>query len=167
MSNEVKSFVKLSWVIASIACFILPLMVIPIGSFEHWLSRAGKDMAFGMVILTFPSGLLSFLVLAFIFHVVFSIHDQPVSFYVLVWFGFFVTGYLQWFHVLPNLLNRQNLTTLGLAQTEALPEGQKRRRASRSRRRSRHAPQTQLGDKSVLPFDVIRRTPIEKVISDS
>jgi hypothetical protein len=168
MSNEVKSFVKLSWVVASIACFILPLLVIPIGGFDHWLDRAGEDMAVGMAILTFPAGLFCGFILVLFFSTFFASHSQPSSFYVLLWFGFFVTGYLQWFHLLPYLLDRQNLTTLGLAQTEALPEGKTRRRASRSRRRSRHAPPPpQLADKSVLPFDAVRRTPLEKVISDS
>jgi hypothetical protein len=86
-----------------------------------------------------------------------------------LWFGFFVTGYLQWFHLLPHLLNKQNrhhkhgFTTLGLEQDEEASVSSKRHRP---RRRHKPAP-AQLNDKQVARFEELRRTPLERVIGES
>ncbi len=168
MSKDIKTFLKYSWIAASVACFILPLLLIPLDELGHWPGDAAGDMTLGMFILNFPVGLLYLIVLSLIFYI-FSphLHDLPVSFYVLLWFGFFVTGYLQWFHLLPHFFNRQkSLTTLGLSNIE-VEKGERKRRRRTSRARKRKAPQAQIESKPVLQFEQPPRTPLEKVISEN
>ena len=167
MSVDGKTFLKLAWVMASASCFIFPLILIPFDNLHSWTGQVAADMIFGMLILSFPSSLLYLLAVGCVYYM-FSPFELPVTFYVLLWFGFFVTGYLQWFHFLPDLLNRQNssngqsLTTLGLGEGKDAGQGNKRRRA----RRRRRASQTQLADKQVLQFEEIRLTPLERVIGE-
>ncbi|MBV9209035.1 MAG: hypothetical protein JOZ52_00315, partial [Acidobacteria bacterium] len=113
MSFDGKTFLKLSWVLACVSCFIFPLILIPFDGLHSWTRTVLADMGFGMLILAFPSGLLYLLAVGVLVYM-FSPNELPVSFYVLLWFGFFVTGYMQWFHLLPHFLNRQGLTTLNL-----------------------------------------------------
>jgi hypothetical protein len=164
--EDLKTFLKCSWMVASVACFVLPLLLIPVNELGHWPADAAGDMTLGMFILAFPLGLLYLLILCLIFYVLSpSVHDIPVSFYVLLWFGFFVAGYLQWFHLLPYLFNRQkNLTTLGLSNIE-VEKGERKRRRRTSR--PRKASQAQIESKPVLQFEPPRRTPLEKVISEN
>ncbi len=167
MSVDGKTFLKLAWVMASAACFIFPLLLIPFDNLHSWTGQITGDMIFGMVVLTFPAGLLYLLAVGCVLFML-SPSELPVSFYVLLWFGFFVTGYLQWFHFLPDLLERrslsskQSLTTLGLSEGNDKGKGDKSRRA----RRRRRASQTQLTDRQVLQFEETRLTPLERVISE-
>ncbi len=153
--------------LASVACFILPLFLITPERFSHWMSvaAAAEDMGIGMFVLSFPFGLLFMLAAVFIFYALAPHpHNLPVSFYVLLWFGFFVGGYLQWFHLVPHIFNRQpdSLTTLGLSEIEAPKTNRKRRR-----RRAHKPSQPLLESKPVLQFEGARRTPLERVISDN
>jgi|GEM_PF-6748800 len=168
MSKDIKTFLKYSWIAASVACFIIPLLVIPEEGFKHWPVEAESDMGFGMFVLAFPVSLLYMLLLAVVFYLLAPSHyDLPASFYVLLWLGFFVTGYLQWFHLLPYFFNHQkSITTLGLTNIEAEKvERKQRRRTTRSR--GRKASQAQIESKPVVQFEEPRRTPLEKVISEN
>ncbi|MBV9958728.1 MAG: hypothetical protein JO360_09920 [Acidobacteria bacterium] len=163
MSADTKTFLKLAWTLAAIGCFIFPLILIPSSdSVPGWVERASVDMSFGMLVLSFPAGLLYLLAVAFLLHA-FMPFNVPVSLYVVLWFGFFVMGYLQWFHLLPGRFRREGLTTLGLDEKEAVATS---RRPHRPRRRRKSAP-AQLTEKQVLPFEATRRTPLERVISES
>jgi hypothetical protein len=169
MGVDGKTFLKLAWVLASISCFIFPLLLIPFDNLHSWTGQITRDMMVGMVFLSLPMSLLYLLAVGCVVYLL-APFDMPVSFYVLLWFGFFVTGYLQWFHLLPHLLNRpngidgQSLTTLGLDNGKEANAAKKRHRQSRSRRRK--AAPAQLDNKQVLQFDEIRRTPLERVIGD-
>jgi hypothetical protein len=168
MSKDIKTFLKYSWIAASIACFIIPLLVIPEEGFKHWPVEAEGDMGFGMFVMAFPASMLYMLFLALVFYLIASSHyDLPASFYVLLWLGFFVTGYLQWFHLLPYFFNRQkSFMTLGLSNIE-VEKGERKRRRRTSRSRKRKASQAQIESKPVLQFEQPRRTPLEKVISEN
>ena len=163
MSADSKTFLKLAWTLAAIGCFIFPVILIPYdGSPQQWIRQVTADMFFGLTVLSFPAGLLCYFLLASVFYL-FSPFDWPVSFYVLLWFGCFVAGYLQWFHFVPSRFKRERLTTLGLDETAATG---KARRPHRSRRRRKAAP-AQLDEEQVLSFEAARRTPLERVISES
>lgn len=165
MSDDIKIFLKCTWVMASIACFVLPLLMSPEDGFRQWLVDAQGDMGVGMFFMAFPISILYMLVLAAIFYVLSpSPYDMPSSLYVLLWLGFFLSGYLQWFHLVPHFFNRQkSLTTLGLAQTEFTEKVQRKRRPPRRRKRK----PAQLESKPVLQFEPQRRTPLERIINEN
>jgi len=165
-----KTFLKLAWTLASIFCFILPLLVIPFDDWHGLVGRVGPDMSFGMLILTFPMGVL-YLVAALIVYDVFFTSQLPVSALVLLWFGFFVTGYVQWFYLLPLLLDKhsslrsRSITTLGLEKGSE--RNTKRKKHSHKRVRKARTAVAQMDSRQVLQFDEIRRTPLERVISEA
>jgi hypothetical protein len=124
-------------------------------------------MTIGMVILSAPASLFVIVGVAFIlFFSAPPFHTIPVSVFGLLWFSFFVAGYLQWFHLLPNLLNRtkSGLTTLGLTTPQPAEKRGRRRRRGRARKELSPA---SCETTPILSFDSARRTPLEKVISDS
>ena len=133
MSVDGKTFLKLAWVDG-----------VPHRCLDHMYKQpiaVTRDMLFGMVVLSFPAGILYLLAVGCILFLL-SPFELPVSLYVLLWFGFFVAGYLQWFHLLPQLLrkhngiNGQSVTTLGLDKIEAAVTAKKRRRPSRAHLRA-------------------------------
>jgi hypothetical protein len=167
MNNDAKIFLRCAWIAASVSCFLLPIVLLPVDGDGHWPSKVAGDMTIGMLILSAPASLLVIAAVAIIL-LMFAppFYNLPVSLYGLLWFSFFVAGYLQWFHLLPDLANRtKSLTTLGLNTPQPV---EKRRR---QRRRRQRAPK-ELGPASFEPtpalqFDSARRSPLEKVISDS
>jgi hypothetical protein len=170
MSVDSKRFLKFAWILASVACFVIPTVIIPFDNARGWLGRVGPDMVFGMLVLSFPVGALLLLAVAYLVDIFMPI-ELPISMYVLLWFCFFVTGYFQWFHLLPRLLDKfsgstsRSLTTLGLEKNGAVRCRHERKHRRRSSRRAIVAPQ--VDETQVLQFHEIRRTPLERVIGNS
>lgn len=115
-------------------------------------------MILGMFVFSFPASIL-FALFAIVFSEMFPPYDLPVATYLLLWFGFFLTGYVQWFCVIPNLGKRQPFITLGLGTSEERKASKRKRRRRRGRRNRLH--------NAVIPIlDEAGRTPLERVISD-
>lgn len=172
MISDSKTFLKITWTLASVSCLLFPLLVTPFYQDDYiqgWLRRITGEMLFGMLVLTFPLGVF-YLIAILILASTFMPRELPVSSYVLMWFGFIVVGYMQWFHLLPKLLDRKNkinnqsLTTLGLERSSESVSKKKRRRRTRARRHV--SVPAELEAKNVLEFDISRHSPLERVISD-
>ena len=140
MISDTKTFLKVTWTLASVSCFLLPVLLTPFYQEDYvqgWLRRVSAEMLFGMLVLTFPLGVFYVIAVLILASTVFP-NEFPVSAYVLMWFGFFVVGYMQWFHLLPKLLDRKNreknqtLTTLGLEMCTESRAKKKRRRRTRA-----------------------------------
>jgi hypothetical protein len=172
MISDSKTFLKITWTLASVSCFLFPLFVTPFYQEDYgqgWLRRVTAEMLFGMLVLTFPLGVF-YLIAILILASTFMPRELPISSYVLMWFGFVVIGYMQWFHLLPSLLDRRNktnnqsLTTLGLERSSESGARKKRRRRTRARRHV-NVP-AELEARNILEFDISRHSPLERVISD-
>jgi hypothetical protein len=158
MSNQELTFSRYIWLIGCTACFILPILVSPLSDSHDLLHDAIEGMTFAMFVLSFPGSLL-FTLVAAIFFLMFSPFDLPVATYLLLWFGFFVTGYVQWFWAFPELFQKRQLISLGLSRCEEIT-------VSKRRRRNHLCHETH--DRIAIPHhDVIGRTPLERVIGDS
>lgn len=160
MFKDSKAIIRYAWLLGCVACFILPLLLTPVGDSDslHWVHMAIEDMTFAMFILSFPCSIAFVLVVA-IYFLMFSPYDMPIASYLLLWLGFFVTGYVQWFWVLPELRQKRQLITLGLTQSAE-------RKAVKKRRRRKRAPRARLNSSPIPQLDAIGRTPLERVIGD-
>jgi hypothetical protein len=59
MISDSKTFLKVTWTLASVSCFLFPLVVTPYYYEDYaqgWLRRVSAEMLFGMLVLTFPAG---------------------------------------------------------------------------------------------------------------
>jgi hypothetical protein len=160
MFKHSKAIIKYAWLLACVACFILPLLLTPVGDSDslHWVHMAIEDMTFVMFILSFPCS-VGFVLVAAIYFLMFSPYDMPIASYLLLWLGFFVTGYVQWFWVLPELRQKRQLITLGLTHSEE-------RKAVKKRRRRKRAHRARFNSSPIPQLDAIGRTPLERVIGD-
>jgi hypothetical protein len=158
MSNRHVSFAKYIWVLGCTACLTLPVLVSPVND-SHALSfDAIEEMAFAMFVFSFPGSLI-FSMVAAIFFLMFSPFDLPVATYLLLWFGFFVTGYVQWFWVVPELFQKRQLISLGLGRLDEIEASKCRRPKRVNPARIDHVP--------ILHRDEEGRTPLERVIRDN
>lgn len=158
MGKQETSFIKIAWIATSAACFVLPLVLTPAFETRRLIVVAGEEMLVAMFVLSFPCSLV-FVLLAATVLSMFSPYELPVASYLLLWFGFFLTGYVQWFRLVPALGRKRQFITLGLGKTETPKVKKKRRRRKRQRQRRLH-------EATTLILDAAGRTPIERVIGD-
>lgn len=161
MKTNYKQNIKFIWILASFAVLLL--------RFDQCFESAsncrveGGDMFFAMFCLSFPGSLLYLIFLALIFDPIAAF--TPLH-YFLLWGGAFIVGYLQWFWVVPRLLQGQGMTTLGLLQSGAstVCRAVSQHPSSGARRRKHSA---RLKGRRVAPFDETGRTPLERAISNN
>ena len=104
-------FIKYAWILLAITVFRL-FLGSHLNNEDSWFA-AEMSMSYGMLILSFPSGLLYFMLAGLIFD---SIHFYTPASYFLIWFGTFIVGYLQWFWLIPYLSRQKEITKLGITQ---------------------------------------------------
>lgn len=156
-----KQVIPLAWILTSLAIFLLCFDSCLIN--ENNCFRAGDYMLGCMILITFPCGLLYPLVLSMFFNSI-SVYD-PFA-YFLLWLGAFAVGYLQWFVLLPRLFSRNEITTLGIAQSAPLSKKRKKGRKAHKPGRNRIHP-VQSESHLAAQWDEGGRTPLERVINDS
>jgi hypothetical protein len=161
MKINYKQNLKFIWILLCVAVLFFHLDECL--EWESGCDLAGERMFSAMFLLSFPGSLLYLVFLALTFETV-NVHTPLL--YILLWGGAFTVGYLQWFRVLPSLLNRPEMTTLGLAQTRAaIVSGTGGQRATRSRRKRKRV--AWLKGARVVHFDDTGRTPLERVINNN
>lgn len=151
--KEWKLILKCIWFVANLAILLLGLGACVLEP-TCWYARYNFQPL--MIWLSFPSGLL------FFFFADSLIDVYPPIDYSLVSLGIFIVGYAQWFHVVPRLLGKPEITTLSLATTKQTAAQEQP--SSRSSSRCRTAVQER--QSRIVPFDSKGRTPLERVISD-
>ena len=99
---------RILWIIASIAMLIVTLLF-----YNPTLGRdADLLMVYGMLFLCFPSGFLvaglfaSLAILEESLKIPFLNMDYGSMSIFIIWFCFFVVGYIQWFKLLPFLIDK-------------------------------------------------------------
>lgn len=175
-SENRKVFLRL-WLLVSGIAFILPLWLAPCASIH--CTDATDAMFLAMLILSFPSSLIFIVLLVFAGPSPLTSYEPGL--YLLLWAGFFMTGYLQWCMVAPRFFGRRQMITLGIseraktvaqqnASTPALPPVQ----TTKPTESIRPEPQPEPAQRIVKPaatatttkhFDERGRTPLERVLS--
>lgn len=105
-----------------------------------------------MILLSFPSGLVVFLVTWPFIDI-----NPPADFFLL-WLGVFLVGYFQWFHVVSNLAG--GIITLSLGQAQPIA-------AANTRLKNPVVHKTNVNRKSaarIRHFDTAGRSPLERAI---
>jgi hypothetical protein len=153
---------KFIWILLCVA-----VLFFHFGQCFEWESgcySAGERMFSLMFLLSFPGSLFYLVFLGVTFN---SVSASTPFLYFLIWGGAFAVGYFQWFGLLPYLLDRPEMTTLGLGLSGASNvsrTGSGRCSSSRRRRRRRRA--AWLRGARVIHFDETGRTPLERVINN-
>ena len=142
---------KAAWIVVAVTVLLIGLGTCLAG--ENPCFEAGMSMEGFMLLLSFPSSIL-FRLWFPVFYGVESIH-YPVD-YILVWLGFLLVGYLQWFVLIPRLFAAPVITSLALARKLGSKPASQRRRKRCARRFATH---------EIKPFDEQGKTPIERVFS--
>ena len=116
MKDRVKICLKTAWLVAAVAMLFMgtPMCV----ANGQACVQAGNTMLTSMFLLTFPTGVLFFLITT-IFVDTGRIY-QPSDF-VIVWFIMMCGGLLQWFLMVPGIFEGPGLTTLNLETPATLP----------------------------------------------
>ena len=116
MKDRVKICLKTAWLVAAVAMLFMgtPMCV----ANGPACVQAGNTMLTSMFLITFPTGVLFFLITT-IFVDAGRIY-QPSDF-VIVWFIMMCGGLLQWFLMVPGIFEGPGLTALNLETPSALP----------------------------------------------
>jgi hypothetical protein len=185
MKDQVKICLKTAWLVAAVAMLFMgtPMCV----ANGQACVQAGNTMLTAMFIITFPTGVLFFLITT-IFVDPSRIY-QPADF-VTAWFIMMCGGLLQWFLMVPGLFEGPGLTTLNLEKPATLtpvgsqdaqlplPEVIQAARVAQTTVTETPAPAQsrpvqlvskrirtpQKSIKSIASFDRTGRTPLERVI---
>jgi hypothetical protein len=151
--NKWKLILKCTWVAVNLAILLFGLGTCLL---EPTCWYAQNNFLPLMIWLSFPSGLLLFFFAGLI-----DVYT-PID-YSLVSLGVFIVGYAQWFHVVPRLLGRPEITTLSLARTKQTAEHEQPPLQVSSKRQT----SLQVQANRIVPFDNKGRTPLERVINDN
>ena len=158
MRIDHKQNIQYVWILLSVTVFLLCS-----GSCLDQASGctvAGENMLSVMLILSFPGGLLFFL-LSDLFFDIPSVYT-PISYFFL-WSGAFIIGYIQWFWIIPHLLGGREITTLGLTQGKAVDGRSPDKYSLRAQRPEQPA---YICASPALHFDEKGRTPLERAIGE-
>ena len=102
---------KIAWMAAEVALV----------GWAVWLQYQGRTeeqilVFYALNVLSFPAGLLFYMVFSGCMLLFDSSSAGPAADYaftILVWIGFFVAGYLQWFRLVPYLIRKTGAQTSG------------------------------------------------------
>jgi hypothetical protein len=123
---------------------------------DCWLPEAKFVPVLGL--LSFPSGPLFIVLNGIVVDSFQTIDVSPALFYSFECLGMTAVGYVQWFHVVPRLFGKPEITALSLNLLPATSAC--KQEAPRTR-----IPQPRVRVIPVTPFDEAGRTPLERVIN--
>jgi len=173
MRSKILRYLKIGWCVAALMILLMGTQVCT--ATDEACAAAGDTMFLFMLLLSFPTGIV-FLTISLIFVNAGGEH-YPAD-YILAWFIMAGAGCLQWFVVVPRLLDKPKFTLLDLravpvpvppiphltqppsqalvtaAQSPQIPPTLRGRRIRAPKRRNR-----------VPAFDSRGQTPLERVIN--
>src|SRR3989442_14082275 len=147
--------VKCAWLATNLTVWLLGLgscMTEP----HCWL--ANNSLLPILFLLSFPGSILFLIFNEVFIEIGIFIDGPPEMYYTFLSLGMITVGYLQWFHVLPALFGKQEVTVLSLNQPITISAGAQEITPKRSR-------PAQLKAMQVQPFDKAGRSPLERVIN--
>ena len=121
-----------------------------------WLARTSLLPI--LFVLSFPASIFFLIVNEVLLEIGVIIDASPAMHYTFLSLGAIATGYLQWFHVLPALCSKREVTVLSLNQPITTITGDQQIPPKASRRAQVKATQ-------VPAFDSAGRSPLERVIT--
>jgi hypothetical protein len=161
--------VKVAWTVAALVAL---LMYIGACSSNEACRPVGDTMLFFMGVVTFPAGLLCIILSVIVCGLLGG--EYPRSEFT-IWFLLVCGGCLQWYVVVPLLLEEPRLTLLNLhttlpipasaAATAAKPDLSIATPSTVSVIQAPRKPHARKRHHQVLPFDKFGRTPLERVIN--
>ena len=161
MNSKLKLCLKVAWVTASMV--ILLMGTNNCLATDYVCLAAGESMLVWMLVLSFPSGILSILVA-----LIFLGFDSPDSLptYLTLWLTMTGGGYLQWFVVTPKLFAKKELTLLSLQQKETANDPALRKIAAREPASEHHRAPVRIPKpfRPIRAFDRQGRTPLERAL---
>lgn len=119
---------------------------------------AKSDLLPILFLLSFPGSILFLIVNEALIEAGIFFDAAPAMHYTFLSLGALTVGYIQWFHLLPALFGKQEITVLSLNQPISAGTGEQEAPPKRSRPEQIKALQVQ-------PFDNLGRTPLERVIN--
>jgi len=147
--------VKCAWLAANLTAWLMGL-----GSCvtepDCWVAR--NSLLPILFLLSFPGSILFFIVNEALSATGFVFDVTPAMHYTFLSLGALIVGYLQWFHVVPALFGKQEVTVLSLNEPLTTNTGEQETPPKRSRSAPVKAPQIQ-------PLDNAGRSPLERVIN--
>jgi hypothetical protein len=117
MRKQVILCLKVAWVVAALMILIMGTTVCT--STDEACRAVGEAMVSLMVLLTFPTGIIFFPIAMAL---VDSVGGHYPSEFIIGWSVLAIGGCLQWFYIIPRLLEEPRLTLLNLSsEPETLP----------------------------------------------
>ena len=153
MKSRFKLCFKTAWLTAAAVALLMATHLC--SSTEAACFDAGETMLLLMVIMSFPTGILSIFFLLFFFGFE---TGHSLSDHFTVWLVMTIGGYLQWFVLVPRWFTKPELTLLNLGQRESLLKAPATFTPPISVRQSKRTLRTSA-------FDSRGRTPLERVIA--
>lgn len=105
------TLIRLLWVVLSFAILIFSLNRLPVLHSNHDISELISIMTFGMVLISFPMGVMFYIALiVFIFILNCTTHtlDNKYISTIVTWSWLFWGGKIQWFYLMDKILNKFN-----------------------------------------------------------
>ena len=172
MRKQVVLCLKVAWTVAALMILFVGASVCTAN--DSACEAAGNAMALFMVLLTFPTGII-FLPIALAFDDSFRGHFP--SDFIVQWSVLAIGGFVQWFYLMPRLLEKPTLTLLGLKSEPALssaatasPSTPLNLGTSAPPRLASTSPppiriRTRKAQNQVRSFDKLGRSPLERVLN--
>src|SRR6185295_10411644 len=110
MRKQVILCLKVAWAVAALMMLLIGTSLCT--STEEACFAAGETMSIFMVLLTFPAGIIFFPIAMAL---VDSVGGHYPSDFMIAWSVLAVAGCLQWFYIVPRLLEKPGLTVLNLS----------------------------------------------------
>lgn len=111
-----------------------------------------------LFLLSFPGSILFLIVNEVLIEAGIFFDAGPAMHYTFLSLGALTVGYLQWFHLLPALFGKREITVLSLNQPISAVTGEQEASPEQSR-------PEQIVALHIQPFDNAGRTPLERVIN--
>ncbi len=111
-----------------------------------------------LFLFSFPGSILFLIFNEVFIEIGIVVDGPPEMYYTFLSLGAMTVGYIQWFHILPALFGKQEVTVLSLNQPNTISEREQETTTKPSRPAKLNAPQ-------ILPFDNAGRTPLERAIN--
>lgn len=159
MNNDRRQTLKLIWLLANVAS--IPWVLI---AARVWEIEPLPSVFVWILVLSFPLSLVT-LILFQALALIFDLSLPSIELLSLFGLAMLVTGYVQWFHVVPRLFQSKRVATLGISNIRTVNAGTRLDRATAAR--ERRVQRARLNGAPTLPFDNSGRTPLERMIDQN
>ncbi len=104
--------IRVIWLILSLTILFASLFRFSQLDSSHDVSELTSVMTYGMILISFPTGIVFAIVLFFlvlISNIIFPTIDNKYLSAVIIWGWFLFGGYIQWFFLMDKIINKSKL----------------------------------------------------------